>query len=93
MNRETSTTLFWMIFIATVAILSGLFIYPLYQNRKAKLAELETRKAALFQKEQQHREISDKVSALENDPLAVERIAREKFKKGTADETVIRYEK
>ena len=93
MNKETSTTLLWVLFIAGVAVMSALFLYPLYQNRKAKLAELEMRKAALIQKEQKHRNISDKVSALQDDPLAVERIAREKFKKGNPDETVIIYEK
>ena len=93
MNKETSTTLFWVHLITGVTAAIAFFLYPLYQNRKAKLAELEMRKTALIQKEQKHKDISDKVSALQDDPLAVERIAREKFKKGNPDETVIIYEK
>ena len=70
-NRDTSATLFWVLLIAVTIIMSALFLYPLYQNRKVKFAELEKRKQQLAIREQQHRNISNQVSALENDPGAV----------------------
>lgn len=83
----------WILFIIIVSIMTGVFLYPLYQKKKAKSEELESRKQVLTQREAERQKLSDKIDALENSPEAVEREAREKFMMARPGEKVLIYEK
>jgi cell division protein FtsB len=78
-NKEIDAILSWSLFIAAVIVAAGVFLYPLYQTKKSRMAELEARKKVLVEKERINEQLASKVDALENSPEAVEKEAREKF--------------
>lgn len=92
-KKKNSASIFWWILaVILVAIATGVFLFPLYQNKKAQIAKLDARKKVLMEKEKIHNELSGKVDALENSPEAVEREAREKFNMARPGEKVLIYE-
>ena len=91
-NKEIDALLSWSLFIAEVVIAAGVFLYPLYQTKKSRLAELEARKKVLAEKEKVNEQLAAKVDALENSPEAVEKEAREKFHMARPGEKVLIYE-
>ena len=90
-NRETRRTVLWVFIIIILAVLSAIFLYPRYKEKQAKIAELNSRKAVLAQKEEERRQLSGEVEALQNDPETVGRVAREKFGMGKDGERVVIY--
>ena len=91
-KKESATFFWWLLFLILIAVLTGVFLYPLYQNKKERLPELEDRKKILAEREKVHEELSDKVDALENSPEAVEKEAREKFHMARPGEKVLIYD-
>ena len=91
-KKESATFFWWLLFLILIAVLTGVFLYPLYQNKKERLTELEDRKKILAEREKVHEELSDKVDALENSPEAVEKEAREKFHMARPGEKVLIYD-
>ncbi len=91
-KKESATFFWWLLFLILIAVLTGVFLYPLYQNKKECLTELEDRKKILAEREKVHEELSDKVDALENSPEAVEKEAREKFHMARPGEKVLIYD-
>lgn len=82
----------WILFIILVSIMTGVFLFPLYKNKKAKMVELEARKQVHVNKKAERQQLSDKVDALENSPEAVERVGREKYNMAQPGEKVLIYE-
>lgn len=91
-GKGNSATIWWIIFIAVIAVLTALFLYPLYQTKNQRIAELEKQKSILAQKEEEQSELSRKVDLLNNSPHAVEKEAREKFMMARPGEKVLFYE-
>ena len=91
-KKESATFFWWLLFLILIAVLTGVFLYPLYQNKKERLTELEDRKKILAEREKVHEELSDKVDALKNSPEAVEKEAREKFHMARPGEKVLIYD-
>jgi cell division protein FtsB len=91
-NKEIDAILSWSLFIAAVIVAAGVFLYPLYQTKKSRMAELEARKKVLVEKERINEQLASKVDALENSPEAVEKEAREKFHMARPGEKVLIYD-
>ncbi|MBO7328371.1 MAG: septum formation initiator family protein [Lentisphaeria bacterium] len=91
-KKESTPFFWWILFIIIIAVMTGVFLYPLYQNKKARLTELENRKKALAEREKIYSKLSGKVDALENSPEAVEKEAREKFNMARSGEKVLIYD-
>ncbi|HRI12712.1 MAG TPA: septum formation initiator family protein [Verrucomicrobiota bacterium] len=82
-----------LILLIVLALLAGagLSYLPLIQQNRGMRVELETKRALLSALQAEHRRLQTQVNALQNDPKAVERAAREQ---GVArpGETIIRFE-
>ena len=91
-KKESTPVFWWILFIILIAVMTGVFLYPLYQNKKARLTELEKRKKVLVDREKTYSQLSGKVDALENSPDAVEKEAREKFNMARPGEKVLIYD-
>ncbi|MBE6356853.1 MAG: hypothetical protein E7058_07035 [Lentisphaerae bacterium] len=92
-KKQSSSALLWILFFIAIAILTAVFLYPLYKTKNEQLEKLEKSK----KNEAAIKKILDqkksKADALENSKEAVEREARTKFGMGKENETVLRYEK
>ena len=89
LHKDTAATLWWIIFIAVVLIMTVLFLYPRYQTRKNNLKELHRQQEILTIKKTEREKLRQKVDALGNSPAAVERTAREKFGMAREGETIL----
>lgn len=91
-QKRTVSTIWWIVFIAIIAVLTAVFLYPLYQTKKQKITELDKQKQILAEKEREQQELSRQVDLLKKSPQAVEREAREKFGMARPGEKVLFYE-
>ncbi len=88
-HKDTAATLWWIIFIIIVLIMTVLFLYPRYQTRNRKLKELHRQQEILTRKKNEREKLRKKVDDLANSPAAVEKIAREKFGMAREGETIL----
>lgn len=80
-----------LLLVAFVAGIGVWYLPLIRQNERMRKAILEL--DLKVQKElQANKELNAQIKALNNDPKAVERLAREKFGLAKPDETVIRFE-
>ena len=93
MGKETIATVWWILVIALVAVMSAVILYPKMQVKKSRFAEKERREAVLKQKIAERDLYQEKVDALKYDKDAVERTAKEKFNLVRKGETIIRFKK
>ena len=90
-HRDTAATIWWIVFIAVVIVMAGIFLYPRYQKKNSKYAELRQRREVLEKKQQEREKFSSEIRDLEDSPDAVSRVAREKFGMSRSGETILVY--
>jgi cell division protein FtsB len=82
-----------LVILIVLALLAGagLSYLPLIQQNRGMRLELETKRALLAALQAEYRRLHTQVNALQNDPKAVERAARE-LGVARSGETIIRFE-
>lgn len=88
-HKDTAATLWWIVFIVVILIMTVLFLYPRYQTRKQKLTELHHQQEILTKRKTEREKLRKKVDDLANSPAAVEKTAREKFGMARPGETIL----
>ncbi len=78
-------------FLIIMGIIAALLIWPAYRDYRARQEEYYRFKELATDKRDKVNEIRRNVNALEDDPSAVEKVAREKFGLCEEGETVIIY--
>lgn len=91
LHRDTVSTLWWLLFIVVTAIMAAVFLYPRYQKKSGKYAELKQRQTVLEEKQKEREKLIRDVRDLETSPEAVSKVAREKFGMSRSGETILVY--
>ena len=83
-----------MLFLLFVAAVSGVFYWylPLIQKNQRYRREIIALDARIADQEKAGRQLKVSVDSLQNDPRAVERLAREKLSLARTNEMVVRFE-
>lgn len=84
-------TFWWILIIVIVGGMSAVILYPKMQTKSKRIAELQSKQAILTQKEAERNMYMEKVDNLNNDPEAVERVAKDKYNLFRKEENVIHY--
>lgn len=78
--------------VIAILLLIGMCYLPVIQENARMQGQILKLKAQLQVEEQKNTELQSQIGALQNDPKAVERLAREKLGYARPDETVIYFE-
>jgi cell division protein FtsB len=83
-----------IVFLMFIASVLGVFFWylPLIQQNQRYRQQLLTLEARLAEEEKIGRQLRSAIDSLQNDPRAVERLAREKLGWGKTNEMVVRFE-
>lgn len=78
--------------VVAFALLIGMYYLPLLQQNERMRADILRLQAQLQIEEAKSKQLQAQIDALQNDPNAIERLAREKLGYARPGETVIRFE-
>lgn len=78
--------------VVAFALLIGMYYLPLLQQNERMRADILRLQAQLQIEESKSRQLQAQIDELQNDPNAIERLAREKLGYAKPGETVIRFE-
>ena len=78
--------------VLAVLLLIGMCYLPLINQNERMRAENLRLETELQKESEKSKELQSEIAALQNDPKAVERLAREKLGYAKPDETVVRFE-
>jgi cell division protein FtsL len=78
--------------VVAVLLLIGMCYLPVIQENERMQQQIYKLKAQLQVEEQKSQQLQSEISALQNDPKTVERLAREKLGYARPDEAVIYFE-
>jgi cell division protein FtsB len=78
--------------VLAVFLLIGMCYLPLIQQNTRMRAEVLKLEQRLKTEQEKSEQLQSQIGALRNDPMTVERLAREKLGYARPDETVIRFE-
>ena len=77
--------------LIALMVLAVIWILPRSRRLSDDVAERDRQAAIRDQLQKTTSELSAEVNALQNDPAAIEKVAREKFNMSRPDETVVEY--
>src|ERR1700722_12000146 len=78
--------------VVAVLLLIGMCYLPVIQQNERMQQQIYKLKTQLQDEQQKSQQLQNEISALQNDPKTVERLAREKLGYARPDETVIYFE-
>ena len=86
------TSVVVVLVVTAVVLLIGACYLPVIQENARMEAQIVKLQGQIQTEQQKAKQLQDEIDALQNDPKAVERLAREKLGYARPDETVIYFE-
>jgi cell division protein FtsB len=86
------TSVVVVLVVTAVVLLIGACYLPVIQENARMEAQIVKLQGQVQTEQQKAKQLQDEIDALQNDPKAVERLAREKLGYARPDETVIYFE-
>jgi cell division protein FtsB len=92
-KKRKIISFFIYLIIAIILIFSLILIWPVERKRKKMQSQVDALNEELARKTSDTIKLKTEVDGLENDPEAVEKVAREKFNLCKPGEVILKYDK
>lgn len=89
-GKLTRVVIFLLLLAGILAI--AVWYYPPIKHNELMRQEISRQEAKIQKEKALNKELKASIDMLQNDPKAVERLARERFGYGKPDETIVRFQ-